>query len=66
MYEQCDMEMFKLELNLPSSATYETIISTLYSCDSKKRLAIIKKASSETKANFKILSDMIKKHFVAS
>ena len=61
MFENNDLETLSERIGLQSPATYETIISSLYFMNPTQKQKIIDCISPETKRNFTILSEMIKK-----
>lgn len=63
MIEAADYSTLKTMLKLPGDSTYESIISELYFTKPKERENVIKKLSDETKKNFLVLSNLVRKHF---
>ncbi|MBI2427221.1 MAG: AAA family ATPase [Ignavibacteriales bacterium] len=61
MYENNDLEKISLLLDLPKEANYEKIISMLFFSKKSKIEKAKSLLSKETKENFSILSDIIKK-----
>ncbi|HEX8565629.1 MAG TPA: AAA family ATPase [Pyrinomonadaceae bacterium] len=66
MFSKKDLDLFKTKIGLKPDATYESIISSLYYTDKKERQNILSTVSTETKDNFKILSNIIEKRFKKS
>lgn len=66
MFLGADLEMIKDKLGLNSSATYESVVSTLYFADKKEKQKIVSAISEETKNNFLILEKVIEKRFLKS
>jgi hypothetical protein len=61
MFDPKDLEMLQTELGLPSEATYESILGTLYYSARRRRSALISKCGPETLANFQIVASVVKK-----
>lgn len=62
MFESDDYNILIASLGLPDNSTYETIVSTLFFSEKKKRSEVVKSISQQTKANFSVLEKIIKKH----
>ena len=63
MFTSEDMDMFRTELKLPPEAKYESIISGLYFAPKAVRDHAKNRLSQESKNNFTVLSQMLKKCF---
>lgn len=63
MFTSEDMDMFRSELKLPPEAKYESIISGLYFSSEAVKNHAKNHLSQESKHNFEILSQMLKKSF---
>lgn len=66
MFLKKDIDLLRTKLGLNSDATYESIISSLFSSNKRERQKIVSSISKETKSNFDILKTIIDKRLKKS